>query len=79
MFLKLSDSSFSLIGAVTMGRDELIPHFFFRDIFFRAADALLSMVWSLGLKRFAVILLKTTPSSITHSAPDLDLMAIGWL
>jgi hypothetical protein len=34
MFLKRSDSSFSRIGAVTMGRNQLIAYFFFREIIF---------------------------------------------
>jgi hypothetical protein len=33
-FLKRSDISFSRIGAVAVGGNELIAHFFFRDIIF---------------------------------------------
>jgi hypothetical protein len=62
---------------VTIQRDQLIFHFFFREVFFSAADASLSIVCSFGLKPFAVISSKTTPNALTYSASDLDFIAMG--
>jgi hypothetical protein len=74
MLPESSDSSFCSIGSVTI-RGGLADNSFVFSVtyFFSAAEASLSINFSLDLKPFDVI----TPNALTHITPDLDFIAMG--
>jgi hypothetical protein len=79
VFLESPDGAFLSLASMTVRRHQLISDIIDGEEILQSVDALLSRVWSFGLKPLTVSALWMLSYALAHSEADLDFMGTTFI